>query len=53
MCRSDFAEGGSLAGQSLEMQLWASFRGQLLARTVRGMMCYDKVRRVRRDRVDS
>jgi hypothetical protein len=38
-----FAPGGPLSDLGLELQLWASFRGQLLARTVRGMMCYEKV----------
>ncbi|KAJ9527498.1 hypothetical protein QJQ45_025772 [Haematococcus lacustris] len=41
-----FAPAGPLADLALELQLWASFRGQLLARTVRGMMSYDKALRV-------
>ncbi len=41
-----FAPGGPLAELALELQLWASYRGQLLARTVRGMMCYDKALRI-------
>lgn len=32
----DFCEGGALAALQMELQLWASYRGQLLARTVRG-----------------
>ncbi|KAG2442546.1 hypothetical protein HXX76_002632 [Chlamydomonas incerta] len=37
---NDFGWGGPLHSLSLQLQLWASYRGQLLARTVRGMMCY-------------
>jgi hypothetical protein len=33
----DFCEGGALAHLQMELQLWAAYRGQLLARTVRGM----------------
>ncbi len=32
----DFSTGGALAHLQMELQLWASYRGQLLARTVRG-----------------
>jgi hypothetical protein len=32
----DFCEGGALAHLQMELQLWAAYRGQLLARTVRG-----------------
>ena len=32
----DFNTGGPLYDQQLELLLWASYRGQLLARTVRG-----------------
>lgn len=32
----DFGEGGALYGLQMELLLWASYRGQLLARTVRG-----------------
>ncbi len=42
----DFAEGGSLADHALSLQLWASYRGQLLARTVRGMAAYERAVRV-------
>ena len=41
---ADFDVGGPLAHAQMELLLWASYRGQLLARTVRGMMAYDKVR---------
>ncbi|KAG1671277.1 hypothetical protein FOA52_010848 [Chlamydomonas sp. UWO 241] len=43
---ADFGVGAPLHELGLQLQLWASFRGQLLARTVRGMMCYDKALRV-------
>ncbi|KAG1671275.1 hypothetical protein FOA52_010846 [Chlamydomonas sp. UWO 241] len=43
---SDFEAGAPLHELGLQLQLWASFRGQLLARTVRGMMCYDKALRI-------
>ncbi|PNH09351.1 putative callose synthase 6 [Tetrabaena socialis] len=36
----DFGPAGPLFGQALDLQLWATYRGQLLGRTVRGMMCY-------------
>ncbi|KAG2442264.1 hypothetical protein HXX76_002351 [Chlamydomonas incerta] len=42
----DFGPGGLLFEYRLELQLWASFRGQLLARTVRGMMCYERALKV-------
>eukprot|EP00198_Chlamydomonas_reinhardtii_P003824 XP_001693160.1 glycosyl transferase [Chlamydomonas reinhardtii] len=42
----DFGSGGLLFDYRLELQLWASFRGQLLARTVRGMMCYERALKV-------
>ncbi|KAG2499845.1 hypothetical protein HYH03_002136 [Edaphochlamys debaryana] len=42
----DFAEGGPLAEHALALQLWASNRGQVLARTVRGMACYERALRV-------
>ena len=32
----DFCTGGSLEDLQMDVQLWASYRGQLLARTVRG-----------------
>ena len=32
----DFCAGGSLEDLQMDVQLWASYRGQLLARTVRG-----------------
>ncbi|GFR40490.1 hypothetical protein Agub_g1058 [Astrephomene gubernaculifera] len=38
----DFGPGGLLFEYRTELQLWASYRGQLLARTVRGMMCYER-----------
>lgn len=34
----DFCTGGALSHLQMELQLWASYRGQLLARTVRGML---------------
>ncbi|GLC72072.1 hypothetical protein PLESTF_001201000 [Pleodorina starrii] len=43
---NDFAEGGPLAEHALALQLWASYRGQLLARTVRGMAAYERAVRV-------
>ena len=33
----DFCTGGALSHLQMELQLWASYRGQLLARTVRGV----------------
>ncbi len=42
----DFGTGGALSEYALELQLWASYRGQLLARTVRGMECYHRAVRV-------
>ncbi|GLC38942.1 hypothetical protein PLESTB_000464000 [Pleodorina starrii] len=43
---ADFATGGPLAAHALALQLWASYRGQLLARTVRGMAAYERALRV-------
>ncbi|GAX79706.1 hypothetical protein CEUSTIGMA_g7147.t1 [Chlamydomonas eustigma] len=43
---ADFNTGGALQELGLQLQLWASFRGQLLARTVRGMMCYQRALRI-------
>ncbi|KAG2448283.1 hypothetical protein HYH02_006867 [Chlamydomonas schloesseri] len=43
---ADFATGGPLAEHGLALQLWASYRGQLLARTVRGMAAYSSALRV-------
>lgn len=37
----DFCEKGALSSLALEVQQWASLRGQHLARTVRGMMAYE------------
>ena len=42
---ADFCPGGDLAPLSEELVLWASHRGQLLARTVRGMMAYENALR--------
>ncbi|GIL92522.1 hypothetical protein Vretifemale_20040, partial [Volvox reticuliferus] len=42
----DFGPGGLLFDYRTELQLWASYRGQLLARTVRGMMCYERALKV-------
>ncbi|KXZ43170.1 hypothetical protein GPECTOR_99g805 [Gonium pectorale] len=42
----DFGQGGLLFEYRTELQLWASYRGQLLARTVRGMMCYERALKV-------
>jgi hypothetical protein len=36
----DFTRGGILQEHKLELQLWASLRGQLLARTVRPPLCF-------------
>lgn len=38
---TDFAPDGKLAVLGEAVVLWASFRGQLLARTVRGMLLYE------------
>ncbi|KAG1659988.1 hypothetical protein FOA52_009662 [Chlamydomonas sp. UWO 241] len=38
----DFGPGQMLYEHRLELQMWASQRGQLLARTVNGMMRYEK-----------
>ncbi len=35
-----------MADYRTELQLWASYRGQLLARTVRGIMCYERALKV-------
>lgn len=43
---SDFDEGGPLAPQRMELLQWASYRGQHLSRTVRGMMAYEKALRL-------
>ncbi|GAX79705.1 hypothetical protein CEUSTIGMA_g7146.t1 [Chlamydomonas eustigma] len=43
---ADFNTGGALQELGLQLQLWASFRGQLLARTVRGMICYQRALRI-------
>ncbi|EFJ51969.1 hypothetical protein VOLCADRAFT_87013 [Volvox carteri f. nagariensis] len=43
---ADFMDGGPLAEHALSLQLWASYRGQLLARTVRGMAAYERALRV-------
>ena len=42
----DFGAGGFMYEFRIEMQMWASLRGQLLARTVNGMMCYERALRV-------
>lgn len=38
--------GGLLFEWRTELQLWASYRGQLLARTVKGMMAYERAMRL-------
>lgn len=38
----DFAPGCDMYEFKLELQMWASLRGQLLARTVHGMMLNEK-----------
>lgn len=38
---TDFDDGGPLASERMQVLHWASYRGQLLARTVRGMMAYE------------
>ena len=38
---NDFSSGGDLFDLREELMMWASHRGQLLARTVRGMMTYE------------
>lgn len=43
---ADFDVGGPLHHVQMELLLWASYRGQLLARTVRGMMAYEKAIRL-------
>jgi hypothetical protein len=43
---ADFDVGGPLNHVQMELLLWASYRGQLLARTVRGMMAYEKAIRL-------
>ena len=42
----DFMPTGALASMSMELQLWASYRAQVLARTVRGMEAYQRALRV-------
>lgn len=42
----DFDLGGQLHHLQMEVLLWASYRGQLLARTVRGMMAYESALRL-------
>ncbi|KFM22655.1 Callose synthase 5 [Auxenochlorella protothecoides] len=39
---ADFDVGGPLHAVQVQLLLWASYRGQLLARTVRGMMAYER-----------
>ncbi len=43
---SDFDEGAPLAHCRMELIQWASYRGQHLSRTVRGMMAYEKALRL-------
>ncbi|GIL73021.1 hypothetical protein Vretifemale_3258, partial [Volvox reticuliferus] len=43
---NDFAPMGPLHALAAELQLWATYRGQLLGRTVRGMMCYRRAVRM-------
>jgi hypothetical protein len=43
---ADFDEGGPLAGSRNQLLQWASFRGQHLSRTVKGMMAYEKALRL-------
>ncbi|GLC51113.1 hypothetical protein PLESTB_000467200 [Pleodorina starrii] len=43
---NDFAPLGPLHALAPELQLWATYRGQLLGRTVRGMMCYRRAVRM-------
>ncbi|GLI69025.1 hypothetical protein VaNZ11_013564, partial [Volvox africanus] len=43
---NDFAPMGPLHDLAAELQLWATYRGQLLGRTVRGMMCYRRAVRM-------
>ncbi len=42
----DFALGMEMYEFKLELQMWASLRGQLLARTVHGMMLNETALRV-------
>lgn len=42
----DFRAGGVLENWALDLQLWASFRAQVLARTVRGMLCCERALRI-------
>lgn len=41
---SDFDEGGPLAAERMQLLHWASYRGQLLARTVRGQLYHEYIR---------
>ena len=43
---ADFDEGAPLAAHRMELLQWASYRGQHLSRTVRGMMAYEKALRL-------
>ena len=43
---SDFDEGAPLAHCRMDLLQWASYRGQHLSRTVRGMMAYEKALRL-------
>ena len=43
---SDFDEGAPLAHCRMDLIQWASYRGQHLSRTVRGMMAYEKALRL-------
>lgn len=43
---ADFDEGGPLAASRNQLLQWASFRGQHLSRTVKGMMAYEKALRL-------
>ena len=43
---ADFDVGGPLHHVQMELLLWASYRGQLLSRTVRGMMAYERAIRL-------
>lgn len=46
LSEKDFAPGHFMHELRLELQMWASLRGQLLARTVNGMMRYEKALRL-------
>lgn len=43
---ADFDDGGPMASERMHLLHWASYRGQLLARTVRGMMAYEQALRL-------